>query len=1001
MAATSAASQVLGVSARIAHFSGKVTTLLPQLCPDGRGGALVVWSDRRDSDLWQMYAQRVGSAATPLWQPLGVRLSLAAAGSQSNASIVTGSDATHYVVWQGSASLYLQRLDSTGTALWAQGGIRIPRSTPESDFEPVLHPHPDGGVVLAWRDNYSPVVQRVSADGRLLWGPKGIRLSPRRAFVETEEFDVVDDGFGGVFACWTEPSSRAEPSQSYVQHISRSGTLYWRGTGVQLSVRPTLRFLLRAVSDGNFGVFVSWMEENNGVILQHVDNAGRITCGSKGLRLAGHSFERNMCSDGNGGVLLFLRRSDTTGTLVVHKIGPDGTHRWNTEGEIVTPAGGLLTSHGICADGMGGALCLWTALDKRTIFAQWLDRRGEQRCGDSGLVVTASAGLTKWPRIILCRTGTAILAWTDHSDDPSYPTLHTASLFLPRVPTAAATAPSSKVDPTQVHLARQYGDTFPERTISAESMLEGNTVSSSTEISEQFQHETAVIPCGRVISDTAAPWGSVFTDSKTDGAGGVYLAWNDKRTAGTDNVYIQKLTPQGRPVWMSNGVRVSGPRTGDQFQPVLASGCGMEPIVCWAASRATLAQKFDENGSPLWSGSGVSVANLGIVAACAISDGAGGVIIACADTRAQRLDAQGERMWGDSGVSLSTVKGATGIGYAIVPDGSGGAMICWNETQGAAGVFAQRVSADGILQWNPRGVPCASPGLFVEVTAVSDAAGGVYVTFRDEEGKTTLQRLNAMGERLLGEQGQVLSDPGLIATSYSHTRTCIDGEGGCITVVDNPAVLHKITRTGDRPWGTTGTLVSVYNNSGKDHTVCPDGSGGAFITWSRGLTGGLYIQWIDKYGRRVFGDSARVICPGRNQPESANIIAHVPGQAIVSWVDYQDTKPRVCISLITDTGVTTLPHGSLATPPDDLELAVPYPNPSDGSVTLKCRMASPRHVRLSLVTLDGKELQLIFDGMATGADLQIHAVLTGLPSGLYFVRAQTSESSVERPLLLR
>src|SRR5512140_2540979 len=44
---------------------------------------------------------------------------------------------------------------------------------------------------------------------------------------------------------------------------------------------------------------------------------------------------------------------------------------------------------------------------------------------------------------------------------------------------------------------------------------------------------------------------------------------------------------------------------------------------------------------------------------------------------------------------------------AILPDGAGGAFIVWQDFRNDANyqIFAQRVSADGVAQWNPNGIP--------------------------------------------------------------------------------------------------------------------------------------------------------------------------------------------------------------------------------------------------------------------------------------------------------
>lgn len=44
----------------------------PQIAPDGSGGALVTWMERRPLSLWDIYAQRMDAGGNALWQPNGV-----------------------------------------------------------------------------------------------------------------------------------------------------------------------------------------------------------------------------------------------------------------------------------------------------------------------------------------------------------------------------------------------------------------------------------------------------------------------------------------------------------------------------------------------------------------------------------------------------------------------------------------------------------------------------------------------------------------------------------------------------------------------------------------------------------------------------------------------------------------------------------------------------------------------------------------------------------------
>jgi hypothetical protein len=57
--------------------------------------------------------------------------------------------------------------------------------------------------------------------------------------------------------------------------------------------------------------------------------------------------------------------------------------------------------------------------------------------------------------------------------------------------------------------------------------------------------------------------------------------------------------------------------------------------------------------------------------------------------------------------ALSLASSATG-GLSLAPDGAGGAIVAWEDSRnGNSDIFAQRISANGSVQWMPGGVPIA------------------------------------------------------------------------------------------------------------------------------------------------------------------------------------------------------------------------------------------------------------------------------------------------------
>jgi len=148
----------------------------PQIVDDGAGGAIVFWADESG-----VCAQRVNADGHKSWNedvelPATSYYSLVSDGSGGGISVWYGG---------GGISAAAQRLDSTGTKLWGPDGTTL---TFRDLYLPGAVSDGCGGVLISWSAdvkfrNYevsdvSYYVQRVDADGNVVWGDEGILLNP-------------------------------------------------------------------------------------------------------------------------------------------------------------------------------------------------------------------------------------------------------------------------------------------------------------------------------------------------------------------------------------------------------------------------------------------------------------------------------------------------------------------------------------------------------------------------------------------------------------------------------------------------------------------------------------------------------------------------------------------------------------------------------------------------------------------------------------------------------
>jgi len=290
-----------------------------------------------------------------------------------------------------------------------------------------------------------------------------------------------------------------------------------------------------------------------------------------------------------------------------------------------------------------------------------------------------------------------------------------------------------------------------------------------------------------------------------DGYGGAFIAWEDKRSSSTPDIYAQKISPSGNPMWEINGVPVVN-APNHQRRPQLALDGSGGIYIVWSDYRESLlyaniyAQRLDENGIPQWQINGIPIRNLPTndVGQRIIPDGKGGAIISWenSDIYAQRIDSNGSSLWAPQGIVICNAN-LNQWGNRIISDGQGGAIISWvDERWGMenADIYIQRIDADGTPQWEINGVQLTgAPGYQLSVEITSDDSGGAIIVWQDNrisalEADIYAQRIDASGNIRWSTDGVAVSTAPFAQLFPSLTT---DGLGNMITAwEDSRANTH-------------------------------------------------------------------------------------------------------------------------------------------------------------------------------------------------------------------
>jgi hypothetical protein len=128
-----------------------------------------------------------------------------------------------------------------------------------------------------------------------------------------------------------------------------------------------------------------------------------------------------------------------------------------------------------------------------------------------------------------------------------------------------------------------------------------------------------------------------FAKVVADGTGGVIVTWFDFRSGTSADIYAQRISAAGAPVWAADGVPVCA-ASGDQTYPTIATDGAGGAYIAWNDLRSGLrvyGQHLDAGGSPHWDADGIPLCSNPATQQSPeiIGDGAGGAVVAWLDTR--------------------------------------------------------------------------------------------------------------------------------------------------------------------------------------------------------------------------------------------------------------------------------------------------------------------------------------------------------------------------------
>ncbi len=448
--------------------------------------------------------------------------------------------------------------------------------------------------------------------------------------------------------------------------ISLANTTYlhagWTIDGAPVCTAVGDQSLPQVCSDGTGGAIVTWVDRRTYVptiYTQRINEFGRAQWSVDGILVGSSDYPQNharIVADGNGGASIVweVYQDLVAFDIFAQRIDADGNLLWTETGVAVCTADNDQDWSAICSDGAGGCIIAW--VDKRTssnsdIYAQRIDAGGNPQWTPNGIPICVADSIQKEVQIVSDGNGGAIIVWADY---------------------------------------RVEGDLYGQK-VDGSGVVQWTVDGAPVCLATAIQYEPKIA---------------------TDGAGGAFVTWYDRRLILFD-IYLQRINASGNEVFTPGGMVVCSAVGTQRYPRITADGAG-GAIVTWEDFRdesdksSLYAQRINASGNRVWpDAQGVPIRTLSGYSTypVIVSDGVGGAIISWLDSRnqavsgqdvyVQRIDRLGTCLWRENGDSLCTAV-EDQFNLAVTTDGEGGAIVVWQDNRNSNwDIYAQRITIDG------------------------------------------------------------------------------------------------------------------------------------------------------------------------------------------------------------------------------------------------------------------------------------------------------------------
>ncbi len=398
---------------------------------DTKGGAILVWEDKRNGTSDDIYAQRINSLGVNRWTVNGVAVCSNNAEQNSISSVEVGNGSI-IITWDdyrnGDADIYAQKLDSNGLAQWTPNGVAVCSKSLSQKGTKIISDG-SGGAIIVWQDSIPGATdiyaQRINGTGTIQWAIAGVPVCT--APLVQKRPRIQSDNAGGAFIVWQDRRSGLD-YDIYAQRINASGSALWTANGVIVCNAINTQNYPKLRGDGAGGIIVAWQDKRNAlnddIYAQRIGPTGNVIWQSNGMPVcvaADNQEELDITNEGlaSGVIICWTDHRSiiaNNSDVYVQKINLAGSPQWAVNGIALTSSFLDQKNSNVVGDGSGGAIVVWQdsiAGNQWDIRSQRVNTNGAQQWGLNGVSISNNSSSQAQPGSVSDGFGGCIYAWED------------------------------------------------------------------------------------------------------------------------------------------------------------------------------------------------------------------------------------------------------------------------------------------------------------------------------------------------------------------------------------------------------------------------------------------------------------------------------------------------------------------------------------------------------------------------------------------------------------